>query len=272
MAQIYQSLASKLLTCNAECAAQRMKLQVAMRLASPGLQLPGFCQVSPFSCSSVLAVLPPKFEGNVTPNRDRPYIDQFIPRVRIVPSKKTAVRPPMPHKFWPVKRSWNLREIPSDEEAWQKHGEIAPCVVEQVNKQLEEGRAGRLFAVVHVAGQQFIIKSEDLIIIKGHWAPKLGESIRLEKVLLMGGRDFSLIGRPLLPLDQVYVDATVVEKTLSNTKIWFVTIPRGDFKRTKYIRESLTYLRINRVCVLNKVNELPDVERIKGTVISQADE
>ncbi|XP_018007915.1 39S ribosomal protein L21, mitochondrial isoform X2 [Hyalella azteca] len=102
-----------------------------------------------------------------------------------------------------------------------------------VNKQLEEGQASRLFAVVHIMGKQFLVKAEDIVVVTGHWPPKLGESIRLEKVLVIGGRDFSLVGRPLLPLHQAYVDATVVEKTLSHTKIWFKTIPRGNFRRWK---------------------------------------
>ena len=47
----------------------------------------------------------------------------------------------------------------------------------------------------------------------------LGQRIRLEKVLLVGSKDFTLIGRPFLPRDQISVEATVVEKTLTHKKV-----------------------------------------------------
>ena len=56
------------------------------------------------------------------------------------------------------------------------------AVVEAVNEQLTEGKAGRLFAVVYLMGKQVLVKTEDLIVVEGYWAPQLGEVIRLEKV------------------------------------------------------------------------------------------
>ena len=47
----------------------------------------------------------------------------------------------------------------------------------------------------------------------------IGQRIRLEKVLLVGSKDFTLIGRPFLPRDQISVEATVVEKTLTHKKV-----------------------------------------------------
>ena len=38
---------------------------------------------------------------------------------------------------------------------------------------------------------------------------------------MMGGRDFSVVGRPLLPLSSAFVEACVVEKKLSHTTIWY---------------------------------------------------
>jgi large subunit ribosomal protein L21 len=40
-------------------------------------------------------------------------------------------------------------------------------------------------------------------------------------VLLVGSRDFTLVGRPILPSDLVRVDATVVEKNLEKTAVSF---------------------------------------------------
>lgn len=51
-----------------------------------------------------------------------------------------------------------------------------------VNDQLAKGEEGRLFAVVHVAGKQFVVTQEDIIIIHGPWPPSIGDQIKLEKV------------------------------------------------------------------------------------------
>ena len=48
---------------------------------------------------------------------------------------------------------------------------------------------------------------------------KNGQKIRLDKICLIGSKDFTLLGRPLLPRDLVNVEATVVEKSLSHKKI-----------------------------------------------------
>lgn len=203
---------------------------------------------------------------HVPPNRDRPFIDYYMPRIKIRKARKCADPVPKPHRFRDIQRSWNLREIPQEEEARELHNQLAPAVVEKVNKQLEEGRAGRLFAVVSVGGKQHLVKTEDIIVMEGNYPLKLGEVIRLQKVLAMGGRDFTLLGRPILPVDQAFVEATVIEKTFSHTKIWFLTKPRKNIRVTRFIREPLTYMRINSVCVLNKVDDLPDVRGVEGKV------
>jgi hypothetical protein len=58
------------------------------------------------------------------------------------------------------------------------------------------------------------------------------------QVLLIGGTDFTLLGRPILPNDLVHVEATVVEKTLSHTKTVFRKKRRKQYMRTncKYIK------------------------------------
>jgi ribosomal protein L21 len=48
--------------------------------------------------------------------------------------------------------------------------------------QLQQQNEGRLFAVVHICGKQFKVTTEDLVIIEGHWAPQIGDQLKLEKV------------------------------------------------------------------------------------------
>ena len=59
---------------------------------------------------------------------------------------------------------------------------VYPAVTEQVNTQLMSRDAGRLFAVVHVAGKQRKVTAEDIIILDKHIAADIGQRIRLNKV------------------------------------------------------------------------------------------
>lgn len=92
------------------------------------------------------------------------------------------------------------------------------------------------------------------------WPPDVGDRLRLEKViynlnivlvkkdsksirfsdfsclkqvLLVGGANFTLIGRPLLPRDLVKIEGTIIEKTLSYTKLNFILKKRQNFRRLK---------------------------------------
>lgn len=94
-------------------------------------------------------------------------------------------------------------------------------IVSKVNNQIETNSHGRLFAIVHIAGKQKRVTDGDLIMIEGAHPTNVGDIIRIEKILLLGSKDFTLLGRPLLRPDLVRVEATVVEKSLTHTKTLF---------------------------------------------------
>ncbi|CAL1531425.1 unnamed protein product [Lymnaea stagnalis] len=127
---------------------------------------------------------------------------------------------------------------------------------ERINKSLEIGEAGRLFAVVYIRGMQHKVTTEDIIAVKLDFPPTVGDKLRLEKVLAVGGKDFTLFGQPLLSREVVRVDATVVEKTLSHNRIWLVYRKRKNFKRFRLFREQYTMLVINSI----QVARVPEAE------------
>jgi large subunit ribosomal protein L21 len=49
-----------------------------------------------------------------------------------------------------------------------------------------------------IAGSQFKVTTEDVIIVRNSFYPTNGDKIRLEKVLLVGSNDFTFIGKPFL--------------------------------------------------------------------------
>lgn len=129
------------------------------------------------------------------------------------------------------------------EERRRRHVEV----VNTVNQKIHQRDFGRLFAVVHFAGHQWKVTSEDLIMIENHIEAECGEQIRMEKVLLVGSEEFTLIGRPLLSKEVVRVDATVIEKTESWPKVNMRFRKRHRFQRKKIIVQPQTVLRINSI-------------------------
>lgn len=100
-----------------------------------------------------------------------------------------------------------------------------------INKQIATKATGRLFAIIYLAGQQFKVTENDIIIVSGHWPPQPGDKLNLEKVLLLGSKDFTLVGRPILNRELVSVNATVIQKTLSHTITRFRMKKRKQFRR-----------------------------------------
>jgi len=121
-------------------------------------------------------------------------------------------------------------------------------VISKVNSTLESGEHGRLFAVVHIRGSQFKVTAEDILTVKYEFPPNVGDRIRLEKVLAVGGKDFTLFGQPVLSRNVVKVEATVVEKTLTHNRVWFMYLKRrGYFNKFRIYREKQTMLVINSI-------------------------
>ncbi|XP_047546977.1 39S ribosomal protein L21, mitochondrial isoform X2 [Lutra lutra] len=138
---------------------------------------------------------------------------------------------------------WPEVVLPDPAAETRRHAEV----VGKVNELIATGQYGRLFAVVHFASQQWKVTSEDLILINNKLDVACGERIRLEKVLLVGADNFTLLGKPLLGKDLVRVEATVIEKTESWPKINMKFKKRKNYKRKKVIVNPQTVLRINTI-------------------------
>uniref|UniRef100_A0A1B0BGV8 Large ribosomal subunit protein bL21m n=1 Tax=Glossina palpalis gambiensis TaxID=67801 RepID=A0A1B0BGV8_9MUSC len=128
-------------------------------------------------------------------------------------------------------------------------------IFNKVNQQLRKDEEGRLFAVVHLCGKQFKVTAGDIILVEGYWPPAIGDQLSLEKVMLAGGKDFTLIGMPLVEPGLVDVKATVIEKTLSHTKTIFKKKRRKQYMRTNFQRSPHTMIRINTINIKGKINE-----------------
>jgi large subunit ribosomal protein L21 len=127
-----------------------------------------------------------------------------------------------------------------------------PNVLDNINQQIKSDSVGRMFAVVHLCGKQFKVTAGDIVMIQ------------LDKVLLAGASDFSLIGRPVLQKGLVDVQATIIEKTLSHTKTHFKKKRRKQYMRINFFRGQHTMLRINSIELGEVKNGTPSTDGIEN--------
>ncbi|KAH8239491.1 hypothetical protein KR032_004861 [Drosophila birchii] len=155
--------------------------------------------------------------------------------------RSLSISPAFLQQNKPVTESVDISAISKDQ---QKE---CSNICERINQQVAKAEQGRLFAVVHLCGKQFKITPGDIILVEGYWPPTIGDEISLDKVLLAGARDFTLVGRPILEPGLVSVKATVVEKTLTHTKTHFRKKRRKQYMRINFQRSPNTMIRINSI-------------------------
>ncbi|XP_048803295.1 39S ribosomal protein L21, mitochondrial isoform X1 [Lagopus muta] len=171
----------------------------------------------------------------------KPFL--FSSVVRLQSSQSTPLQEGIVAKTSLTSPPWPEVKLPNPVEEAKHHAEV----VQKVNELIATGQYGRLFAVVHFASKQYKITSEDLIMMDNVLQAECGDRIRMEKVLLVGADDFTLIGRPLLGRDLVRVEATVIEKTVSWQKINMRFRKKRNYQRKKIITNPQTVLRINTI-------------------------
>lgn len=129
---------------------------------------------------------------------------------------------------------------------------------DQVNQQIDRSAVQRHFAVVHFYGLQHFVREGDVFEVKRQVPAKLGERIKLEKVLLVGSDSYTLVGRPLLDRHQVNVEATVVEITQSHSVNRHIFTQRSQgHRRWRFLRYPITLLRVNSIQIKHGIDQNP---------------
>lgn len=84
-------------------------------------------------------------------------------------------------------------------------------------------------------------------IVLSNWLKEydINEQIVFDGVLLVGTKDFTLLGRPIVKSAKVY--ATVEEQTETDKTIIFKKKRRKTYQKTMHFRHKITVLRINRI-------------------------
>lgn len=130
----------------------------------------------------------------------------------------------------------------------------------KVNQDISQKQGkGRLFAICHLYGQQHIFSEGDTIMVLKKLPAEIGARLKLEKCMLVGGENVTLVGRPVLDRDLVHIEATLIETTLSHTRTSVLHVPRAsNYSRWSFIRKPLSVLRINEIRICHNINESQD--------------
>ncbi|XP_055950109.1 39S ribosomal protein L21, mitochondrial-like isoform X1 [Argiope bruennichi] len=165
------------------------------------------------------------------------------------------------------KNSSYVSSVSTDPDAKLARDEqISDEIIGKINTHIKEKTHGRLFAIIHLHENRYKITNEDIIAVDAYFPANIGDKICLEKILLVGCSDFTLLGRPLLHKDLVRIEATVIEKTFIVPRPLY-RHGRVGYKRLHWFRTPYTLIRINSIDFKHSLDELPEVEGLQDRVI-----
>eukprot|EP01031_Cornospumella_fuschlensis_P033029 gene33029-39954_t len=103
------------------------------------------------------------------------------------------------------------------------------------------------FAVIALSGRQYKVTEDDVIVADKMEGVDIGQVVDIHDVLLLGSKNSTVIGRPLLPKTLVRLE--VEELTKDRKVIAFKTRRRKSSRRTRGFRRDLTVLRVKEIVV-----------------------
>ena len=123
-------------------------------------------------------------------------------------------------------------------------------VEHKIHVENSQPEAPHSFAVIKMSGTQYKVTIDDVITTHKIKDVKVGEQMEINDVLLIGTKDQTIVGRPLIPNAKVI--ATVEEQTRDKKLIVFKKKKRKGYKKKQGHRSYITVLRINDIVNDNK--------------------
>ena len=111
-----------------------------------------------------------------------------------------------------------------------------------------------MFAIVATSGKQFRVTEGDRIIVD-RVSANVGQQVRLDSVLMLGGDDKALVGTPFV--EGAAVEATVVSHRVGDKVIVFKFEARKRKRRKTGHRQQLSELRIGAIRAPGDQGERP---------------
>mmetsp|Transcript_16072 Transcript_16072/g.35607 ORF Transcript_16072/g.35607 Transcript_16072/m.35607 type:complete len:191 (-) Transcript_16072:105-677(-) len=126
-----------------------------------------------------------------------------------------------------------------------EHPYILDGYREETDEAVDVTNSNNLFAVVDFSGSQYKVSQDDVIVADKMDHIDIGTIISLDKVLLVGSKSATLLGRPLVPGATVMA---VVEEMARDKKVMTLKYRRRkNSKRLQGFRREITILRIMEI-------------------------
>ncbi|KAH9975828.1 ribosomal protein L21-like protein [Lactifluus volemus] len=103
------------------------------------------------------------------------------------------------------------------------------------------------YVIACIAGHKYLLASKDLLTVPRLNDVRVGDVLSLSQIHEVGSREYILRGRPVIPTNQVSVEATVVEHTKGKMEHIFKKKRRKGYERTIPHKQTYTRLRIGPI-------------------------
>lgn len=117
------------------------------------------------------------------------------------------------------------------------------------------------FAIVNISGFQYKVMKDDLILANYLEGYDINQQVIFDGVLLVGTKEYTLVGRPFVKSAKVY--ATVEEQTETDKLVVFKKRRRKTYQKTMHYRHLVTVLRVDKVEV-----EIDDALKSKAVALN----
>ncbi|RDX54302.1 hypothetical protein K466DRAFT_536569 [Polyporus arcularius HHB13444] len=107
------------------------------------------------------------------------------------------------------------------------------------------------YVVASLAGRKYLLTSRDLLTVPRLKDVKVGDVLRLSDIHEIGSREYTVRGNPVIPSEQVRVEATVVEHTKGRMELIFKKKRRKGYERTVQHKQTYTRLRIGPIDIID---------------------
>ncbi|KAM7270620.1 hypothetical protein ACFE04_029834 [Oxalis oulophora] len=137
---------------------------------------------------------------------------------------------------------------------------VGPLKEEEMDKVFQPYQP--IFAVVQIGSHQFKVSNGDYIFAEKLKFCDVNDKLILNKVLLLGSENQTIIGRPIVP--EAAVHAVVEEHALDAKVIIFKKKRRKNYRRKNGHRQELTKLRITDIQGISKPENKVDRKPTKS--------
>ncbi|XP_042512922.1 50S ribosomal protein L21, chloroplastic isoform X1 [Macadamia integrifolia] len=169
----------------------------------------------------------------------------FIPSASFLPSDRLIFRPSLSSPVISRNSTFSFVTKSSESEATVVEAEPESEPAQAVETLIEVPKREEIFAVVMVGSRQYIVHPGRFIYTQRLKGANVNDKIILNKVLLVGTKTSTYIGKPVVP--NAVVHAVVEEQLLDRKVIVFKYKKKKNYRRNIGHRQPITRIRITGI-------------------------